>query len=47
MGFEPRRARDGDTVYVTVPVPGWLKNDLVDLAVSYGTALFVHPCLRF
>ena len=33
MGFEPRRARDGDSVYLTVPVPGWLKNDLVDLAV--------------
>lgn len=33
MGFSSRRARDGDSVYVTVPVPGWLKNDLVDLAV--------------
>lgn len=33
MGFKPRRAGDGDTVYVTVPVPGWLKNGLVDLAV--------------
>lgn len=33
MGFRSRRARDGDTVYVTVPVPGWLKNGLVDLAV--------------
>jgi len=33
MGFEARRARDGDSVYVTVPIPGWLKNQLVDLAV--------------
>lgn len=33
MGFRSRRARDEDTVYVTVPVPGWLKNSLVDLAV--------------
>jgi hypothetical protein len=33
MGFEARRARDGDSVYLTVPIPGWLKNDLVDLAV--------------
>lgn len=33
LGFRSRRARDGDTVYVTVPVPGWLKNGLVDLAV--------------
>jgi hypothetical protein len=36
MGVEPRRAVDGDTVYVTVPVPGWLKNQLVDLAVLRG-----------
>jgi len=33
VGFRSRRARDGDLVYVTVPVPGWLKNELVDLAV--------------
>ena len=33
MRMKSRRARDGDTVYVTVPVPGWLKNGLVDLAV--------------
>ena len=33
MGFEARRAGDGDSVYLTVPVPGWLKNQLVDLAV--------------
>ena len=33
MGFEARRARDGDSVYLTVPIPGWLKNQLVDLAV--------------
>ena len=33
MGFEARRARDGDSVYVTVPIPGWLKNGLVDLAL--------------
>lgn len=39
MGFEPRRARDGDTVYITVPVPGWLKNQLVDLAVLREVSL--------
>lgn len=33
VGFSSRRAEDGDTVFVTVPVPGWLKNGLVDLAV--------------
>ena len=33
MGFRSRRAQDGDTVFVTVPIPGWLKNGLVDLAV--------------
>lgn len=33
MGFRSRRARDGDMVFVTVPIPGWLKNGLVDLAV--------------
>ena len=33
MGFKSKRARDEDTVYVTVPVPGWLKNQLVDLSV--------------
>jgi hypothetical protein len=33
MGFRSRRAVDGDTVYVTVPVPGWVKNGLVDLAL--------------
>lgn len=32
MGFRSRRARDGDMVFVTVPLPGWLKNGLVDLA---------------
>jgi hypothetical protein len=33
VGFKSKRARDEDTVYVTIPVPGWLKNQLVDLAV--------------
>lgn len=33
VGFRSRRAGDGDVVYVTVPVPGWVKNGLVDLAV--------------
>ena len=33
MGFRSRRAVDGDTVFVTVPVPGWVKNGLVDLAL--------------
>lgn len=33
MRMKSRRADDGDTVFVTVPVPGWLKNELVDLAV--------------
>jgi len=33
VGFKSKRARDEDTVYVTVPVPGWLKNQLVDLSV--------------
>ena len=33
MGFWSWRAVDGDTVFVTVPVPGWVKNGLVDLAL--------------
>ena len=31
MGFKAKRARDGDTVYVTVPIPGSVKNGLLDL----------------
>ena len=38
VGFSSRRAVDGDTVFVTVPVPGWLKNRLVDLAVGSGVS---------
>ena len=38
MGFRSRRAVDGDTVYVTVPVPGWVKNGLVDLALVSGVS---------
>lgn len=38
MGFSSRRARDGDSVYVTVPIPGWLKNGLVDLAEGSGVS---------
>jgi hypothetical protein len=38
MGFRSRRAVDGDTVFVTVPVPGWLKNGLVDLAEGSGVS---------
>ena len=38
MGFRSRRAVDGDTVFVTVPVPGWLKNELVDLAEGSGVS---------
>lgn len=38
MGFRSRRARDGDMVFVTVPIPGWLKNGLVDLAEGSGVS---------
>ncbi len=38
MGFSSRRAVDGDSVYVTVPIPGWLKNRLVDLSVGSGVS---------
>ncbi len=38
VGFRSRRAVDGDTVFVTVPVPGWLKNRLVDLSVGSGVS---------
>ena len=38
MGFKPKRALDGDTVFVTVPLPGWLKNGLVDLAEGSGVS---------
>lgn len=38
MGFRSRRAVDGDTVFLTVPVPGWLKNGLVDLAEGSGVS---------
>jgi len=38
MGFRSRRAVGGDTVFVTVPVPGWLKNELVDLAEGSGVS---------
>ena len=31
MGFKPRRAVPEETVFVTVPLPGWLKNELLDL----------------
>lgn len=34
MAFKSKRARDSDTVFVTIPVPGWLKNELVDLAMA-------------
>lgn len=32
MPKKSKRAKASDTVFVTVPVPGWLKNSLVDLA---------------
>ena len=38
LGFRSRRAVDGDTVFVTVPLPGWLKNGLVDLAEGSGVS---------
>jgi hypothetical protein len=38
MGFRSRRAVDGDVVFVTVPVPGWLKNELVGLAEGSGVS---------
>ena len=31
MGFKARRAVPEETVFVTVPLPGWLKNELLDL----------------
>lgn len=38
VGFRSRRAVPDETVFVTVPVPGWLKNGLVDLAVVRGVS---------
>ena len=38
MGFRSRRAVSDEVVFVTVPVPGWLKNGLVDLAEGSGVS---------
>jgi len=36
VGFRSRRAVPDETVFLTVPVDGWLKNGLVDLAEARG-----------
>ena len=38
MGFKAKRALDEDMVFLTVPIPGWLKNELVDLAEGSGVS---------
>lgn len=38
MGFKAKRARDDDTVYVTVPLPGFVKNSLLDLCEVKGVS---------
>ena len=38
MGFKAKRALDEDTVFLTVPVPGFVKNGLLDLCEVSGVS---------
>ena len=38
MGFKARRAVDDDVVFLTVPVPGFVKNSLLDLCEVSGVS---------
>lgn len=39
MGFKARRAVPDETVFLTVPIPGWLKNELLDLCEKKDVSL--------
>ena len=39
MPHKPKPANPDHTVHLTIPIPGWLKNELIKQAQNYGESL--------